>query len=155
MIGVGVRPFDRMCALLQRFPPCKKVVFWKNALYEVLILSQQYVGWCHYLKFYHMLQLPSRISGANQNIVTYHHVACINLHENVVKSERKISSWYADRFKDLTLYETSGFESWFFICLFLPRFSFLRSIPVKSQISFLVTSWIPELSWLLSRVLYF
>ena len=27
MIGVGVRRFDRMCALLQRIPPCKKVLF--------------------------------------------------------------------------------------------------------------------------------
>ena len=27
MIGVGVRCFDRMCALLQRIPPCKKVLF--------------------------------------------------------------------------------------------------------------------------------
>jgi len=44
MIGVGVRRFDRMCALLQRFPPCQKVFFWKNAPYKVLILSQPYAN---------------------------------------------------------------------------------------------------------------
>ena len=30
MIGVGVRQFDRMCALLQRIPPCKKSAFLKK-----------------------------------------------------------------------------------------------------------------------------
>ena len=37
MIGVGVRRFDRMCALLQRIPPCKK------SISEVLILSRRCV----------------------------------------------------------------------------------------------------------------
>ena len=27
IIGIGVRRFDRICALLQRFQPCQKVVF--------------------------------------------------------------------------------------------------------------------------------
>ena len=30
IIGVGVRRFDRMCALLKRIPPCKKSAFLKK-----------------------------------------------------------------------------------------------------------------------------
>ena len=48
MIGVGVRRFDRICALLQRIPPCKKVLFWKKSIYEVLILSRRYI---HVIRF--------------------------------------------------------------------------------------------------------
>ena len=46
MVGVGVRRFDRMCALLQRFPPCQKVVSKKNAQYKVLkhVLSRGYTN---------------------------------------------------------------------------------------------------------------